>query len=413
MVAGDGGRGAVSFRHEKYVPAGGPDGGDGGHGGDVVVIADSDDMSLTAFRERRRFRAPAGRAGEAGRRSGRAGEDLLLRVPPGTVVRDGDILLADLDRRGARVTAARGGAGGRGNAHFASPTRQAPRVRELGEPGERRRLHLELKLIADIGLVGLPNAGKSTLLAALTGAHPHIADYPFTTLHPNLGVAETSAGRTLLIADVPGLIQGAHTGAGLGTAFLRHLERTRGLAHVVDAAAGAEAALAAIAVVDRELGAFSAVLAARPRLLVFNKIDVPEAGAAVAALREEFPDAAVISAATGAGCAPLLDALGGLLDASPPAPVADAPAHPAHRVYTHRAAPAPVVTRERDGFRVSGPTAERMVARTDMESDEAVARLQQSLRRAGVDDALRAAGAVDGDTVQIGESEFTFSEEGE
>lgn len=405
----------MSFRREKYVPAGGPDGGDGGSGGDVVVVADSDDMSLTAFREKRSFRAGAGRPGEGGRRSGRAGEDLLLHVPPGTVVRDGGDLIADLDRRGARVVVAHGGGGGRGNARFTTSTRQAPRVSELGEPGERRQVHLELKLIADIGLVGLPNAGKSTLLAALTGAHPRIAGYPFTTLHPNLGVAETAAGRTLLIADVPGLIAGAHDGAGLGTAFLRHLERTRALAHVVDAAAGAEAARAAIEIVDAELRAFSPVLAERRCVLVLNKIDVPEGAEAAAELHRELPAALAISAAGGTGCAELLAALESLVEPRPPlAAATEAPAAaPAHREYRHRPRSAPAVTREGDAFRVRGLAVERLVARTDLGSDESVARLQQRLRRSGVDDALRAAGAGDGDTVRIGASEFTFSEEGE
>lgn len=402
----------MSFRHEKYVAAGGPDGGDGGRGGNVVVRADSDDLSLTAFRERRSFRAAAGRPGEGGKRSGRTAADLVLHVPPGTVVREGDTVLADLDRRDSEVIAAYGGGGGRGNARFATATRQAPRVSELGEPGERRRIRLELRLIADIGLVGLPNAGKSTLLAALTGAHPRIADYPFTTLHPNLGVAESSDGRTLVVADVPGLIEGAHGGAGLGVTFLRHLERTRVLVHVVDAAAGAEAARTAIRVIDAELRAFSPVLAVRPQILALNKVDVPEGEAAATALLKTDPNAREISAATGAGTAALLDAAADLLERVPPAGPASPPVPLSHRRYQRRGEAAPRVLREPDGFRVAGTSLERMVARTDLDNDEAVARLQQRLRRAGVDDALRAAGAAEGDTVRIGESEFTFTEDG-
>ena len=404
----------MSFRHEKYIPEGGPDGGDGGRGGDVSVVADSDDTSLTMFRERRSFRAGSGRPGEGGRRSGRNGDDLVLHVPPGTVVREGTTMLADLDQRGARVVVAEGGGGGRGNARFATATRQAPRVSELGQRGERRRVHLELKLIADIGLVGLPNAGKSTLLAALTGAHPRIGDYPFTTLHPNLGVAETASGRTLHIADVPGLIEGAHEGAGLGIGFLRHLERTRVLVHVVDAAAGVDAARDAMRVIDDELRSFSAILAERPRIVVFNKVDVAEGAATADVLAGLFPDAHRISAATGDGCAALLEAAAFLVEATVAPSAANTTLVDAtHRRYTHRVRSAPPVAREGDAFRVSGATVERMVEATDLDSEDAVTRLQRRMRRAGVDDALRAAGAKDGDTVRIGDSEFTFSEEGE
>ena len=402
----------MSFRHEKYVPNGGPDGGDGGRGGNVVILADSNDTSLGSFRERRLFHAENGRPGEGGKRHGRDGEDLVLHVPAGTVVSDGDTLVADLDAPDTSVIVARGGSGGRGNARFATSTRQAPRVGELGDRGERRSLQLELKLIADVGLVGLPNAGKSTLLAALTGAHPRIADYPFTTLYPNLGVAETSSGRTLILADVPGLIEGAHAGAGLGQTFLRHLERTRMLVHVVDAAAGVEAARAAIAVIDAELRAFDPVMAARPRLVALNKIDTPDGAAAAAVLAEGRADSFPISAATGAGCAALLDAAAARAERVPPPAAPIEPEGPAHRLYTHRRERAFAISREGDAYRVSGDVIERAVARTDLENDEAVALLQRRLRRDGVDDALRAAGAVEGDTVRIGESEFLFSEGG-
>ena len=413
MAAGNGGRGAVSFRREKYVPAGGPDGGDGGRGGDVVIVADSNDTSLGAFRERRVFHAGDGRPGEGGKRHGRNGDDLVLHVPAGTVVTEAGDLIADLDDVGARVVAARGGGGGRGNARFATSTRQAPRVGELGDRGERRGIHLELKLIADIGLVGLPNAGKSTLLAALTGAHPRIADYPFTTLYPNLGVAETSTGRTLILADVPGLIAGAHAGAGLGQTFLRHLERTRMLVHVVDASAGADAVRAAISVIDDELRAFDPVMAERPRLLALNKIDIPEGAETAATLSQEQDDAFPISAATGTGCRALLDAAALVAQTAAAAAPPITPEGPSHRRYTHRSHGAPAISREGDAFRVNGPAIERMVARTDLDNDDAVALLQRRLRRAGVDDALRNAGAAEGDRVRIGESEFLFSDGGE
>ena len=409
-MAGSGGRGAVSFRREKYVPAGGPDGGDGGRGGDVVLVADSDDMALTAFRDRRRFAAGNGRPGEGGRRSGHDGATLSLQVPPGTVVRSGEELVADLDRRGAQVVVARGGRGGRGNARFATPTRQAPRAAELGERGERRRLHLELRLIADVGLVGLPNAGKSTLLAALTGARPRIGDYPFTTLHPNLGVADVD-GRRLTLADVPGLIEGAHRGAGLGLGFLRHVDRTRVTVHVVDAAQGVDAARNAVATVRNELRAFSPALAERPEVLALNKVDIPGGAAAAAQLQREWPAAVAISAAAATGLDELLRAVLDLV----PEEMAPQPA-PAdggeHRVYRH--APrraAPLVTREGDAYRVSGESVERMVQRTDMDSDEAVAVLQARLRRSGVDAALASAGCRTGDTVRIGDVEFTYSDD--
>ncbi|MBV8195565.1 MAG: GTPase ObgE [Candidatus Dormibacteraeota bacterium] len=412
LSAGSGGRGAVSFRREKYIPHGGPDGGDGGRGGDVVIVADSTDTTLSQFRERRSFRAGSGRPGEGGRRSGRGGESLVLHVPPGTVLREGDRALADLESAGSSIIVARGGRGGRGNARFATSVRQAPRAGDLGEPGERRQVHLELKLIADVGLVGLPNAGKSTLLAALTGAHPKVADYPFTTLHPNLGVAEVHSGRTLLLADVPGLIEGAHDGAGLGIDFLRHVERTRVLIHVVDISLGIGAARAAIEVVGAELHAFSEHLTERPTLFALNKIDLPGAAGVADSLQDELTAALPVSAVTHQGLDALLRAVESRLTSSGERPSPQIPQQSVHRTYTHRPrAAAPVVTREVDAFRVSGAGIERMVATTDLDNEEAVARLQRRLRRAGVDDALRAAGTAEGDTVRIGESEFTFSDE--
>ncbi len=417
VAGGDGGRGAVSFRREKYVPMGGPDGGDGGRGADVVLVADSTDPTLAGFRERRRFHAPAGGAGGKNLRHGAAGADIVLHVPPGTIVRDADTeeLLCDLDRPGARAVVGSGGRGGRGNAHFASSTRQTPRIGELGERGAQRRIHLELKLIADIGLVGLPNAGKSTLLAALTGAHPKIASYPFTTLHPNLGVAETAVGMTLVIADVPGLIAGAHRGVGLGLDFLRHLERTRALLHLVDATQSPQAIDEAIAAVEAELAAFSDALAAKPRLLVLNKSDLlsPEQRSEVCA---RHPGAPLIAAADLDGTAELLERAATLVSTARAAELETALSQPGapgeHRLYRHRPRrQAPAVSREGDVYRVTADGIERLVAMTDMDSDEAVARLQQKLRSAGVDAALAAAGCVDGDTVRIGELEFVFADD--
>ena len=379
----------------------------------MLVVADSTDTTLSGFRERRSFHAGDGRAGAAGKRSGHHGADLTLHVPVGTIVHEGDLVLADLDRRGAVAMAARGGRGGRGNTRFATATRQAPRAGELGDPGEKRHLHLELRLIADIGLVGLPNGGKSTLLAALTGAQPKIAAYPFTTLHPNLGVAELEGGHTLVLADVPGLIEGASRGAGLGLEFLRHLERTRTLVHVVDASAGVDAARIALATVRAELEAYSPELAGRPSVVAFNKIDLPDGADAASVLALEFPGSFRISAQHGDGCRELLIAAAELAgrvirDAPGPAPPG------LHRVYRPR--PRRVVTndviREDGGFRVAGEVVERMVGRIDLDNDEAVARLQRKLRAAGVDAALAAAGCREGDTVRIGEAEFTYSDDG-
>jgi GTP-binding protein len=359
------------------------------------------------------FAAEDGRAGGGAKRSGHRGTDVVLHVPVGTVVREGDTVIADLDRPGAVALGARGGRGGRGNTKFATSTRQAPRAGELGDPGERRRLHLELRLIADIGLVGLPNSGKSTLLATLTGAQPKIAAYPFTTLHPNLGVAELDGGHTLVLADVPGLIEGASHGAGLGLEFLRHLERTRTLIHVVDASGGVDAARVALTTVRGELAAYSEELAGRPSVLAFNKIDLPEAAVAAAALELEYPDSFAISAERGDGCRDLLFAAATLAGrGTRHRPSTDPPE--LHRVYRPR--PRRVVSndviREDGGFRVAGELVERMVGRIDLDNEEAVARLQRKLAAAGVDAALAAAGCREGDTVFIGEAEFVYRDDG-
>jgi len=421
VAAGKGGRGAVSFRREKFVPQGGPDGGDGGAGASVIVRADPSVATLGAYRDRRSFSAPPGGDGAAALKTGRRGADLVLPVPPGTVVTDAatGAQLADLDHPGAEVVVAAGGRGGRGNTRFTSSTRQAPRIGELGEPGEQRRVHLELKLIADVGLVGLPNAGKSTLLAALTGAHPKIAAYPFTTLQPNLGVAELEGGRTVVIADVPGLIEGASHGAGLGLDFLRHLERTRVLVHVVDATLGSDGVTEALRQVGEELRAFSATLAGKPALVALNKVDVPE-GAAVAAelAAGALPGAFAIAAATGEGTRDLLAAAAERVaaerarEASERAAAA-AQSPPPERVYRQRRRGLGEFSVERDGevYVVRGREVERSVAMTDLGSEEAVARLQRRLRQAGVDEALRRAGAGEGDTVRIGEVEFDWSDE--
>ncbi len=312
MRAGDGGAGCVSFRREKYVPRGGPDGGDGGDGGDVWVEADRRLRTLMDFRYRREFRAGDGAPGGGGNRSGARGEDAVVRVPVGTVLRDGETgeVLADLVRHGERVLVARGGRGGRGNNRFKGPTRQAPRFAEPGRPGQERWLELELKLLADVGIIGFPNAGKSTLLARLTRARPRVGAYPFTTLSPNLGVACLN-GDSFVVADIPGLIAGAHRGAGLGHEFLRHVERTRLLVHVLDAA-GSEGRdpLEDFRTVNRELALYSPLLQAKPQIVVLNKMDLPEARERRERLEEELRSLGLpvvaISAATGEGVDHLL-----------------------------------------------------------------------------------------------------------
>ena len=310
VLAGNGGSGCVSFRREKYVPKGGPDGGDGGRGGSVILRVDPHVRTLLDCREQPRYRAAHGRPGSGNNRTGRDGEDLIVKVPPGTVLRDVETgeVVADLLKEGDELVAARGGRGGRGNARFATSTHQAPRRADPGEPGEERRLELELKLIADVGLVGLPNAGKSTLLSRLTRARPKIAAYPFTTLEPNLGIAVLDEERNFVVADVPGLIEGAHEGKGLGLQFLRHLERTRALACLLDVTA--EDPARDLATLERELALHSAALAERPRVVVLTKSDLlaPEDRAGAPA-RVGLPDARLISAHTGDGLRELLDEL--------------------------------------------------------------------------------------------------------
>jgi GTP-binding protein len=329
--AGKGGDGCVSFRRERYVPKGGPDGGDGGAGGCIYVEAAPDVETLLDFNGRHHWIADNGRPGMGKDQTGRGGKDLTLRLPLGTLLydRDTDILLKDLAVAGEKVCIAQGGKGGRGNARFARPTHQTPREYEVGQPGEERWLRLELKLIADVGIVGLPNAGKSTLLSRLSHARPKIASYPFTTLKPQLGMVELTGHRRFVLADIPGLIEGAHEGAGLGDAFLRHIERTRILLHVIDA--GSDLAMMppvqSYRTIRTELAKYSPVLAAKPELVVANKTDIPGSSKAVAELTETVGSPVwPISAVTGAGLPTLVEQLWSMVravkekEARPPAP---------------------------------------------------------------------------------------------
>lgn len=333
VKAGDGGNGCVAFRREKYVPRGGPSGGDGGHGGSVYLEANPNDNTLLRYRYNREFKADRGRHGEGSNCTGVSGEDMILKVPVGTLVFDSNNveLLADLKKPGQRVLVAQGGKGGRGNQHFAKPWHQAPREREDGEPGEERHLRLELKLLADVGLVGFPNAGKSTLISVISAARPKIANYPFTTLEPNLGVVNadggtgghgTELGRTFVVADLPGLIEGASHGAGLGIRFLRHVERTRLLVHLIDTSDTSEQdPVKAFEIIEGELAAFSDTLKQKPRIVVATKLDATTDRSKLEELREfcqkrglEFHS---ISAPTGEGVKELVRAIADALDKIP------------------------------------------------------------------------------------------------
>ena len=414
LEAGRGGDGAVAFRREKFVPKGGPAGGDGGHGGDVVLVVDSGLNTLMDFRHQRHFRAESGRGGEGSDRYGRGGADLVVRVPPGTRVLDDEgHLLADLVRPDERRVLARGGRGGRGNAHFASASHRTPRVAERGEPGQALWVSLELTLLADVGLVGFPNAGKSTLISRMSAARPKIADYPFTTLVPNLGVVERY-GDPFVMADIPGLIEGAAEGAGLGHDFLRQLSRTRVLVHLVDLSpiTGRDP-VADYHTIRRELALYSDALAARPEIVVANKIDLPEVRARLAEVadRLERPVLA-LSAVSGEGLEELGWRVAEALRAAPPAAAPPPPATATPLV--------PGVSVERaepleDGepaiFAVGGDVRARS-AMTRWGSSEAEQYFMEYLRRRGVVDLLRRAGIQEGDHVQVGDGTLVWFEGG-
>lgn len=411
VSSGKGGDGAVHFRHEKFVPHGGPDGGNGGRGGHVNLEVAPTLNTLASFRHQTRFHAQDGQAGARSDRTGKEGEDLTLLVPPGTVVRDEDRqeLLGDLTDAGERLRVCRGGRGGRGNARFANSRNQAPRVAERGEPSQERHLHLELRLIADIGIIGVPNAGKSTFLAAVTNAKPKIAEYPFTTLEPNLGVAELGDGRTLVLADIPGLIEGAHAGVGLGTAFLRHIQRTRALIHLVDGSAPDP--VADFSQVNAELALFDERLKDRPQVLGVNKVDLPDVVTRRAALEEAFTHLGYrplfLSALARNGVRELLQEAERRMLAVQPQPV-----EPAVPVYRPEPDPSDYsLSQDPDGtWRISGEAIERAAKMTYWEYDEAVRRFQRLLSRLGVEAALRRVGVHAGDSVRIGEFELEWQD---
>ena len=421
VKAGDGGNGSVAFRKEKYVPRGGPNGGDGGKGGDVYLEADSNLSTLLDFRYQRHYEALRGIHGTSRDMSGKNAGDITLKVPVGTTATDieTDHILTDLTKHGQRFVIARGGQGGRGNAHFASSVQQAPKYAENGEPGEERQIKLELKLLADVGLIGYPNVGKSTLIAALSAAKPKIADYPFTTLVPNLGVVRVDEERTFVIADIPGLIEGASEGVGLGHQFLRHVERTRLLCHLIDiSGTTGRDPLDDYAIINRELAAYDDKLAQLPQVVVLNKSDIADAEEAEL-LRAEFADedkpVFIISAATRTGLEPLVYFLAERLSEMPLPPAFDdeivritADTMKGRRTDRRWEAAYDAATQT---YVVSGKGIERLVAMTQLQNEDAVNRLQRTLEKTGIINKLRTLGAKEGDTVRIGKAAFDFFDE--
>ena len=412
--SGDGGDGAVAFRREKYVPLGGPAGGDGGNGGSVILVGDQSLSTLLDFKYKRHYKAERGVNGLNKNMTGASGADLILKVPAGTVVRAEDgAVLADISRDGQEYVAARGGRGGRGNVRFANGNDKAPRYAEKGEPGRELWLVLELKLIADVGLIGFPNAGKSTLLSRVSAARPKIADYPFTTTEPNLGVVRLDDDSSFVMADLPGLIEGAAHGVGLGHRFLRHAERNRVLLHVLDMSELAERPpLDSFRLINEELSLYKQDFLSRPMLVAANKMDMPGAEENLALLRRELGDSYQIfpiSALTGAGLRPLLWRVKELLE-STPAPMLETAADPVRHTVVREEAPFEVVRYEDGIWQVGGERVEKLVRMTDLNNDDAVLRMQRIFVKMGLEEALRDAGIRVGDTVSIAGSEFEYTE---
>lgn len=412
VKGGDGGAGAVAFRREKYVPEGGPSGGDGGRGGNVIFVADEGLRTLVDFRYKRHYKADRGDHGQAKNMSGRGGEDYVLRIPVGTVVFNDDTgeLVADIVEHGQRVVVAAGGRGGRGNARFMSNTNKAPTLAENGEPGEERWLRLELKLLADVGLVGFPNVGKSTLISRVSAAKPKIADYHFTTLVPNLGVVELEDGQSFVMADIPGLIEGAHSGAGLGHDFLRHTERTRLILHVLDISGSEERdPLDDFRIIQEELRLYNSELAKRPVLIAANKMDISGAEANLQRLKEAVGDNYEIfelSAATGNGLKPLIYRIAELLPETPLPQTLDLRTD--HVITKAQEEKRFEIKKENDVFIVSGKEIERHLKMTLLESEDGVYRFQNILKAMGIDDALLAEGIKEGDKVEIAGVSFDW-----
>jgi GTP-binding protein len=425
VKAGDGGNGSMHFRREKFNPNGGPDGGDGGRGGSVYMEATNNLNTLVDYRFRHHFKAGNGEAGMRQKMHGAKGEDIVLLVPCGTIIRDAETMevLADLVEPGQRAMVARGGRGGLGNTHFATSTHQAPREAQKGEPGEERWITLELRLIADVGVVGYPNAGKSTLLSVVTAARPKIADYPFTTIVPNLGVVDvgdvsSGDGFGFVLADIPGLIEGAAQGVGLGHEFLRHIQRTRLLLHMVDGAALDRDPWQDVLNINKELREYDEVLAARPQIIVFNKIDLPEAQAHWEAFREQAEAAGypvfAISAAAHQGTEALMQYTARRLQEIQREEAERVAAQPLADMQGPVLRPQPedafTIEKEKGVFVVRGKRVERIVSMTNQESEESMDRLQVTLEKMGVTKALEEAGVKVGNVVRFGKVELYWGE---
>ncbi|MNO12626.1 GTPase ObgE [compost metagenome] len=422
VKGGDGGDGIVAFRREKYVPEGGPAGGDGGKGADVIFRVDEGLRTLMDFRYQRHFKGQRGVKGRNKSQHGANAENMIVRIPPGTVIIDDDTgeVLADLTRHGQQVVVAKGGRGGRGNIRFATPNNPAPELAEHGEEGEERWIVLELKVMADVGLVGFPSVGKSTLLSVVSAAQPKIGAYHFTTITPNLGVVDVSEGRSFVMADLPGLIEGAHEGVGLGHEFLRHVERTRLIIHVVDMA-GSEGRdpFEDWLKINDELRLYNADLENRPQIVAANKMDMPEAAENLEKFREQVtkvrPDLEImaISSLTRQGVQELLYRTADLLDQIPEAPAIEEVTELEERkIYKldKREDDSFTIKRENEAFIVESVKIERMMKRMQLNTHEAILKLARTLRHMGVDDELRKRGATDGTIVRIGDFEFEFVE---
>jgi GTP-binding protein len=415
IKGGDGGNGVVAFRREKYVPHGGPSGGDGGKGGDVILLTDPSLRTLVDFRYQRHYKAERGWHGQGKNMHGSGGKDLVIRVPPGTLVKDAESgeLLADLVGPGDRFVMAKGGRGGRGNARFASAQNRVPTLAENGEPGEERWLELELRLLAEVGLIGFPNTGKSTLISRISAAKPKVADYPFTTLVPNLGVVQTDSGKSFVVADIPGLIAGAHQGAGLGHDFLQHIERTKLLVHVLDTA-GTEGrdVVQDFITINKELELYNPKLLERPQLVAANKMDLPQAQENLERFQELYAgeyEVFPISAATGQGIEALLRRIAEALTTLPEVDPGPVTSHSLHRLPI----PQERFTIKRDGsvFVIDSKEIERHLAMTNFANEAAVKRFAKILKVIGVDQALKELGAKNGDMVRIKKIEFEFIDE--
>jgi GTP-binding protein len=410
VISGKGGDGAIHFRREKYVPRGGPDGGDGGKGGNVILKVLPTLNTLSAFRHQETFRAGTGRNGAKQNMTGRNGEDEIIPVAPGTIVYDDvtGLVLGDLIEPGQQLIVAQGGRGGRGNSRFASSVNQTPRTAEKGEPAQEKRLRLELKLIADIGIVGVPNAGKSTLLSAVSNARPKIAAYPFTTVEPNLGVATLDEDTSLVLADIPGLIEGAHLGIGLGHDFLRHIQRTRVLIHLVDGLA--ENPFLDYVQINTELTLFDENLGNKPQIVAINKNDLEDVQQRMPKIKKDFQrinvDVVPISAVSGMNVRKLLYETAMLLSETP---IMKEPQEIAvYRVQTDPNAFS--ILKINDGWRVKGDAIERAAAMTYWSEFQSIRRFQRILETLGIDKALREAGIVEGDTVHIADFELEWQE---